>query len=405
MPVFRHAWRNLWRNSRRTMITLAAVMFTTAILIASYSLMQGMIVHAVQNATNLVMGEVQVHAPDYRFRRELHQLIDRPETIMDRIKARGVHAAARTYGYGLAACGSKSSGAMFWGVNPKDEISAFDLCRFLETGKYLDQTPMRGVVLGKKLAKSLKARVGSEIVVVVQAADGSMGNDLYTVTGILKSAGDSIDRDAAIIHRSDFAELFVLPEGAHEIAVNSRGGKTLEETVQLAITAAPGMETASWRVLVPALSDITAIFDAAMVIFGLVFILAGGLGVMNTMLMATFERTREFGILKALGATRLRIVGDVAAEALVLASIAASVGMVIGLTLSWYLTVKGIDTSAFSDGYSLSGIAVDTHWRAKITLKTTLFPVVSMSLISVLASLYPAWLAARLDPVKAINAV
>lgn len=405
MLVFRHAWRNLWRNSRRTLITLLAVMFTTAILIASYSLMQGMIVHAVQNATNLVMGEVQIHAPDYRFRRELHQLIEKPETIVNRIKAQGVHAAARTYGYGLSACGSKSAGAMFWGVNPKDEISAFDLARYLETGKYLDQTPSRGVVLGKKLAKSLNATVGSEIVVVVQAADGSMGNDLYTVTGILKSAGDSIDRDAAIIHRSDFAELFVLPQGAHEIAVNSRGSRTLEAVSSLAALAAPGLETASWRILVPALSDITAIFDAAMVIFGLVFILAGGLGVMNTMLMATFERTREFGILKALGATRMRIVGDVAAEALVLASIAASVGMAVGLLVSWYLTVKGIDTSAFSDGYSLSGIAVDTHWRAKITLKTTLFPVISMSLISVLASLYPAYLAARLDPVKAINAV
>jgi len=197
------------------MITLAAVMFTTAILIASYSLMQGMIVHAVLNATNLVMGEVQVHAPDYRFRREIHQLIEKPDTVISAIKKAGVHAAARTYGYGLAACGSKSSGAMFWGVNPNDEIRAFDLARYLETGKYLHQAPKRGVVLGKKLAKSLKAQVGSEIVVVVQAADGSMGNDLYTVTGILKSAGDSIDRDAAIIHRADFAELFVLPEGAH----------------------------------------------------------------------------------------------------------------------------------------------------------------------------------------------
>ncbi len=405
MILFRHAWRNLWRNPRRTAITLTALMLTTAILIGSGSLMQGMLLHTVQNATNLMTGEVQIHAPDYLFRREIHQVLKNPEKTVAALARDGIPAASRAYGYGLVAHGAKSAGALFWGVNPKEERNAFDLWRYLEAGRFLSDTPQKTLVLGRKLARSLSVSVGSEIVVVVQAADGSMGNDIYKVAGILKSAGDSIDRDCAIIHRSDFADLFVLPKGAHEIAANTRGRLSAESEAVLAARAAPGMEVKTWRQLLPALSDITSLFDAIMMIFGLVFLLAGGLGVMNTMLMATFERTREFGIIKALGATPFRIVKDVAMEALVLAGAASLAGLVIGALLAWYLAVKGIDTSMFSDGYSFSGVAVDTHWRASISLKTILFPVISMSLISILASLYPASLAARLDPVKAINAV
>jgi len=398
-----YGWRNLWRNTRRTCITLAAVCLSTAILMASYGLMDGLMQHAVSNATNLVVGEVQVHAQGYRADHSIYKALNEPDLILQAAKQKNVAAAPRRYGYGLVAVGTKSAGARFWGVEPASERTTFDLAQHLQEGRFLSETTQRGVVLGQKLARSLQAQIGSEIVVVVQAADGSLGNDLYTVTGILKAAGDSIDRNAALIHAADFVELFVSGDRIHEVAFNSRGMVSPEGLTALLSIAAPEEEIKSWRQLMPEVSDMVNLFDAFIWIFGLIFLLAAGMGVMNTMLMATYERIREFGILKALGATPWGIIRDVAAEALMLAALGTILGTILGLAGSYYLQEVGLDLSIFAGTYSVGGVAFDPIWRATISPKMVFIPVVLMLIIGLLASLYPAALAARLDPVKAIH--
>ncbi|MEW5723673.1 MAG: FtsX-like permease family protein [Thermodesulfobacteriota bacterium] len=406
MIVFRYAWRNLWRNRRRTLVTVTAVSLTAAVLIVTYSLMDGIWRHTLSNATNLVLGEVQIHRAKYLVDRSLYKDLSDPEGIMSRLKGQGVPAAARSYGYGLAASGTKSAGALFWGVDPGREKAAFDLARHVAEGAFIPDTPQKGVVLGKKLARSLDARVGSEIVVVVQAADGSLGNDLYTVTGILEAAGEGIDRTAAILHQADFDELFVSGGRVHEIALNTRGTVPLPELAARAAAAAPGNEVKTWRDLAPSLSDILNMLDGAIAVFGLVFFLAGGLGVMNTMLMSTFERIREFGLQKALGAAPWRIVRDVTAEALVLALVSNAAGVVLGLAGAYYFQEVGLDTTAFISGdVSFAGVAFDPVWLADLSLRSVLIPVVVMYVVCFLASLSPAVLAARLDPVKAMTRV
>ena len=403
MNSLQYGWRNLWRNTRRTCITLAAVCLSTAILMASYGLMDGLMQHAVSNATNLVVGEVQVHAQGYRADHSIYKALNEPDLILQAAKQKNVAAAPRRYGYGLVAVGTKSAGARFWGVEPASERTTFDLAQHLQEGRFLSETTQRGVVLGQKLARSLQAQIGSEIVVVVQAADGSLGNDLYTVTGILKAAGDSIDRNAALIHAADFVELFVSGERIHEVALNSRGMVSPEGLTALLSIAAPEEEIKSWRQLMPEVSDMVNLFDAFIWIFGLIFLLAAGMGVMNTMLMATYERIREFGILKALGATPWGIIRDVAAEALMLAALGTVLGTILGLAGSYYLQEVGLDLSIFAGTYSVGGVAFDPIWRATISPKMVFIPVVLMLIIGLLASLYPAALAARLDPVKAIH--
>ncbi len=400
------AWRNLWRNTRRTVITLTAVGLNMAVLIASYALMDGLLFHTVQNAVNLDTGEVQVHAPDYLSDRSMYKDIDEPGRILNQLHEQGVPAAPRSYGYGLAASGTKSAGAMFWGVDPAAEKRVFELAGHVKRGVFLDEEPSKGVVLGRKLARSLNVDVGGEVVVVVQAADGSLGNELYTVTGILKAAGESIDRSAAILHRAEFNALFVAGGRVHEIAVNTGGSLELARLKRLVEQVAPHNEVATWRELLPALSDMVNLFDVSIWIFGSIFFLAAGLGVMNTMLMATFERMHEFGLVKALGASPWRIVRDVAAEALVLSLAATALGALLGLSVSWYLQGVGLDTSRFvAEGYSLAGVAFDPVWRAVISVKGTLLPVVAMWAVCVAAALYPASIAARLDPVEAMTKI
>jgi len=360
----------------------------------------------VENATNLVAGEAQIHTPGYLVDRSMYKSLEDPAAIQAGLKREGLPASARSYGYGLAARKTKSAGALFWGVDPVREKAAFDLAAHLGLGTWLPQTPRKGLILGKKLARSLKASVGSEIVVVVQAADGSLGDDLFTVTGVLKAAGEIMDRSAAIMHQDDFAELFVSGGRIHEIAVNTRGARTLEDIALEAARVAPGTEVKTWRQLMPQLSDLISFFSAAIGLFGVIFFLAGALGVMNTMLMATFERLREFGIQKALGASPWRILRDVSAEAVVLGFVATTAGTAIGVVATYYFQEVGLDTTIFAEGdTSIAGVAFDPVWRAVLSVKTVALPVAIMWVVCLLASIYPAAIAARLDPIKAIHHV
>jgi ABC-type lipoprotein release transport system permease subunit len=406
MNTFRIGWRNIWRNGKRTWITVVAIALNTAILIVSYALMQGMMVDMVDNATRMVVGDAQVHAPGYRLDQSMYKCIKEPEKIVDAARKAGIQAAARSYGFGLISSGSKSAGGIFWGVDPAAEQKSFELSKHMLIGEYLSAEPGKNVVLGQKLAKSLHADVGSEIVAVVQAADGSLGNELFTVCGILKVAGEKIDRGGAIIHRADFEELFVSGGRVHEIALNAWGKLSAEEVAGVASVAAGDDEVKTWKQLMPLLFEMVKMFDVAIFIFGLVFFLAAGLGVMNTMLMATYERIREFGIQKAMGSTPWRIMKDVSIEAFVMAVFSTLIGAAIGVAAGLYFQEYGINLEAMArETITFSGIAFDPLWRATLSGKIVMLPVFVMWIICVVAALYPAGKAARLNPVRAMTHV
>ncbi|HUU01204.1 MAG TPA: FtsX-like permease family protein [Myxococcota bacterium] len=414
MNTLRIGWRSIWRNKRRTAITAAAVALNTAILIVSYGLMDGMIVDTVHSVTNMLTGDAQLHAPGYRADRSFYKSVQNVDQVLLAARQAGIDASPRSYGYGLVSVGHKSAGARFWGIDPRLERKVFGLAGQMSAGEFISErreaagdseTVGRDIVLGRKLAKSLHAVVGSEIVAVVQAGDGSLGNELFTVKGVLKSVGEEVDRAAAIIDKRDFEDLFVSKGRIHEVAFNAHGRLTPEQVVAALKPATAGMELFSWKQLLPALADMVNMFDAAIWIFGMIFFLAAGLGVMNTMLMATYERMREFGMLKAMGATPWRIIRDVSAEALMLALFSTAIGLAIGIGADVYFHAWGIDLSGLGGDVVFSGIAFNPIWRATITTTGVIAPVVVMWLVCLLAALWPASKAARLDPVRAINHV
>ena len=402
--MFQLAWRNLWRNSRRTVITLMAVALSTALLMMTDALMIGFIEHAVKNATNISVGEAQIHDPDYLTEHSMYDTVDNAEQVMATLDEEGIPAAPRSFGFGLLSNGAKSAGAQFWGIDPRRERDAFDLPTHIipGMGSFITEDMRGKIVLGKKLAKTLQAEPGSELVIVVQAADGSLGNELYVVAGVLKTIGDAIDRGAAILHREDFERLFVSGGRIHEIAVNSRGTLTLPELATLLKQMAPAQEIKTWRLLLPILSDFMNTIDVTMWIFMSIFLIAAGLGVMNTMIMATHERIHEFGVIKALGATNARIFRDVAAEAVLLGFLSTLLGVMIGFVGCYFLQTRGIDTSAWAQDTSFGGVAFDPIWRGAIRAASIYVPVTLMWLICFFASVYPAVLMVRLKPVDAI---
>lgn len=405
MSTMRIAWRNLWRNSRRTGITIVAMSLSTAVLIITYALMLGMMVQMEHSVTDVTVGQVQVHHRNYLKERSLYDTVDGWENILETAHRNGIAAAPRAFGFGLLSSGNKSAGVQFWGVDPASEQEIGDMARTMLKGAYLSGRPSMGVVLGRKLARTLHADVGTELVAVVQASDGSLGNELFHVRGILKSVGENLDRSVAIIDREDFASLFVLPHQYHEIALNSHGQLSPDEVVAAIRTSAGSNEVKTWRQILPGVSDMLNTSSGATMIFLLIFFLAAGLGVLNTLLMATYERIPEFGLLKAIGTSPWRILRDVSAEALLLGIVSSVVGGIIGTIVSLYFQYYPIDLSAFGEGFNTSGVVISAQWGALLTTRGIVWPIVIMWLVSVLASLYPAVKAARLDPVRALTHV
>ena len=403
MKLVKMSWRNLWRNSTRTNVTITAVALCIAILIIFQSLIIGLIGKAVYNTTNLVVGEVQIHAAGYLDDRSIYKSLKNVEEIRAVAKENNIGMVERSYGFGLISSGTKSAGTQFWGIDPESELKYFDFANHIDEGNFLTKTSLKKVVLGNKLARSLAAELGTELVIFVQGADGSLGNELFYVTGILGNVADNIDRGAAIILRDDFDILFSTNNLIHEIALNSKGKLEAEEIQKLMSAKAAGVAVETWKELMPTIAIMTEKMSVFMLtMFSLIFTIAASLGVMNTLVMSTYDRMKEFGIIRAIGATPWLIIRHVSLEAIMLTFLASIIGTVIGLSIAIYLQVYGIDISG-KGNLAIGGIVFDPIWRASVSLKSVFLPVVLMMLTSIVASIYPASIAARIKPVEAIH--
>ena len=403
MKIIKVSWRNLWRNPIRTNVTISAVAICIAILIIFQSMIVGLIEKAKFNTTNLIIGEVQIHAEDYFDDRSIYKSLQNIEEIHSVAKENNIGLVERSYGFGLISSGTKSAGTQFWGINPESELQHFDFANHIDKGNFLTNTSLKKIVLGKKLASSIAADIGTELVVFVQGADGSLGNELFYVSGIIKNMADNIDRGAAMILREDFNILFSTNNLIHEIALNSKGRLESEEIQKLVSAKTTGVDVETWQQLMPTIAMMTEKMIVFMrTLFSLIFGIAASLGVMNTMIMSTYDRMREFGIIRAIGTTPWRILKQVSLEAILMTIFASIIGVIVGLSVALYFQKYGFDVSG-SGNMSFGGVVMDPIWRANVSVGIVFLPVALMILVSTVASIYPASIAARIKPVEAIH--
>ena len=403
MKITKLSWRNLWRNPTRTNVTILSVSLCIAVLIIFQSMIVGLIEKTKFTTTNLIIGEAQVHAEGYLDDRSIYKSLQNTEEIHLVAKENNIGLVERSYGFGLISSGTKSAGTQFWGINPESEPHHFDFANHIDKGNFLTNTSLKKIVLGKKLASSIAADIGTELVVFVQGADGSLGNELFYVSGILKNMADNIDRGAAMILREDFNILFSTNNLIHEIALNSKGRLESEEIQKLVSAKTTGVDVETWQQLMPTIAMMTEKMIVFMrTLFSLIFGIAASLGVMNTMIMSTYDRMREFGIIRAIGTTPWRILKQVSLEAILMTIFASIIGVVIGLSVALYFQKYGFDVSG-GGNMSFGGVVMDPIWKASVSVGIVLLPVVLLMLVSVVASIYPASIAARIKPVEAIH--
>lgn len=397
------ASRNVTRNWRRTLVTTLAMGFAGFIMILFASLTEGLLYTSERNAVAMNLGDIQIHVKGYRDDPDLYKRIDNASDLVKKLQQAGFYATQRVYGFGLAAAGSASAGVQLRGIDLKNEATVTQIHKHMMQGNWLSDNDPKGVVIGKKLAKTLNVKPGDEVVIIGQATDGSMANDLYNVRGILKSIGEEVDRAGFFMVERAFRELMVLPQGAHEIAVmRADRSRDLESATKQVAALAQGYETLNWRKLRPVIARILDLADAQTIVMVLITYVAVAMIVLNAMLMSVFERIRELGIMKAIGVTPWQLLLLVYVETMVQVTVASIIALLSGWSVARYFQNNGIDLSAIAGSTSFGGVAIDPIWYAYVTKESVIIPIVFLFIIAAAAVIYPAIKAAVIRPVKAI---
>ena len=411
------AWRNLWRNRRRTVLTASALSFGFVAAVLMIAFMDGMLEELVSNGTRVVTGQVQIHDGEYRPERGIHDTmggregVDVAGLVAAVESVEGVAGVApRVYGGGLVSTGDETAGILLLGVDAGREgaVSRFEAA--LKEGRM----PGPGeIVIGSELAGTIRAAPGDEVVLVAPAADGSTGNDLFTVSGVFRLGVGGFDETYALVDLGALQQLMALDAGRiHEIAVSiARTGdaNAVAERVEAAVAGASvGLDPSRpllvepWSVFLAQLYFITSFMAVANSIFAFMIFGMAIFGVANTMLLATFERRREFAVARALGTSSSAIVRTVVYEGLFLGLVSLAAGAALALPVVFYFHEFPLDLSRFVDTYSFAGSAVRPMLTAEYSWDGPLASAVALVATGVAAALYPAWRATLVPPADAL---
>ena len=406
-PVFfLIAMRNLWRNPRRTAIMVAGATLGIVGYIFVLAFFDGFFETTIDNSTRYVTGHLQAERPG--FRRELAPelaLVDAEGLLAELRSAPGVKAAApRVQTQALASTAAKSEGIMLVGIDPAAEQEVTFIHRTVVEGRALASGADREVTIGRKLAEKLRVRLGEKIVVMAQAADGELGTAAYRVSGIFATESASFDGAFAFVTLPAAQSLLAL--GSKVSTINVRlddRSRTAAAVRDLRMRfGSRGVAFAPWQELLPQLDEMVKFNRVVTNILLAVLLLVVATAVMNTVFMAVNERTREFGVMMALGTRPAAILRMVVYETVLLLLLATLAGYGAGIAAVAYLGRVGLDLSGFFEGYaSVPGLTGIVYLR--LMAASIVPPGVALVLGGAMVSLYPAGRAARLDPSIAIR--
>ena len=268
-------------------------------------------------------------------------------------------------------------------------------------GSTLGEIPSHEAVIGKDLAKIVSATVGSEIVIVSQGADGSIANDLYKIVGIAESGDDITDRVACYLHIEDAQELLVLEERVHEIVVivlNINQVDKITSAIETHLNDST-LDVAPWQVVAKSFYRAMRTDQQGDAISRLVIMLIVAIGVLNTVLMSVLERTREYGVLKAVGTKPVQIFWLVICEVVIIALGSICVGTLLGILVNYLLSIYGI---TYPEEITYGGMKLKTLY-AEVNVRCLVIPAITVMLSAAIVSLFPAIKAARILPAKAMR--
>jgi putative ABC transport system permease protein len=408
MVLFKIAWRSIWRSKMRSAVVIFAIASGLLGGLFSSAWMNGMAQQRVKNTFAYEIGHIQLHNPSYAENNDVNKTIKNTAdklSILDTIK--GVSGVTeRILVTGMSATANKNMGVSIIGVDPVQEKQVFEIYKKIDSasGDFFETKKKNSIVISRALADELKARLKSKIVLTFQDYNGEITGAAFKVVGIFKTDNNPWDKMHVFVKNDDLRRLLALPEDeSHEIVL------LLDDFEQAAVLAGnlqnriTDVKIEDWAEVSPYLSLMSGYMDMMMGLFMLIILGALGFGIVNTMLMVVLERTRELGMLMAIGMNKRRVFIMIMLETICLALVGALFGEVLSVLIINYFNKTGIDLSSVAEGMESVGYAVVTYPMLEPYryLQITVLVIIT----SVLASIYPAFKALKLHPAEAIRTI
>jgi len=401
--VLRLAWRNLWRSYRRTLIMLSAIIVGVWAMIFMTALTRGMVDDMVRDGIRALPGHVQIHNRSFRDDPTVNNLLSAPDAALTaELEADDIVAwTARVRIPAVITSERGSRGVTLVGIDPATEAELSFVADDIAEGRFLENTEDTGIVLGRRLVERLETEAGKRVVIMTQDPANEIVDRGFRVVGVYESGIASTEEAYAFAGRGTLQAMLGIGEQVSEIAVLGTDYRDVEGIHErIAMTVGEQNEVLPWTELDTYLGTMLGTMDGFVLVWIVVIFMALSFGLVNTLVMAVFERVREIGLMLALGMKPATILGQIVTEALMLLSI----GLVIGNFLAW-ATIQplkgGIDLSSVGEGMEMMGVG--TVLTPSLQASDMILATVVVLVLGFFASLSPAWRASRYHPVEAIT--
>ena len=399
------AWRNLWRNHRRTLVMISAITVGVWAMIFMTALLRGMVNQMVIDGLQALPGHVQVHHPDYLDDPSINNLLVETDP---QIKARFDEAnidqwAARIKVAAVITSERDTRGVTLLGIDPEMELDITFLAADITEGRNLEGPDDPGVVLGRALAENLETELGKRIVIMTQDPNNDIADRGFRIVGLFDAKLESFEKTLVFAGKTTLQKLLNTPDRVNEIAVVGDDYRNVQPLVDIVRGLVhPDEDVKAWDEIDTYLGSMMSMMDGFVLIWMIVVFVALSFGLVNTLVMAVFERIREIGLMLALGMRPFAILLQVIIESILLLII----GLALGNALAWATVVPlkgGIDISVVGDGLEMFGAASVLY--PQLLIKDIVLANIVVLVLGFLASLSPAWRASRYQPIEAITKV
>lgn len=405
---FKMAWRNIWRNPRRTVLTMLAIGFGAALLVFSIGIQLGQYDMMISSSTRVFHGLLQVQKKGYLDEPKMRTSIPDITGLTEKLKQEtGIEAiASRASGFALVSSADRTYGTLIIGVEPADEKQVSTIPGLIKEGRYLSASDAGEAVIGRSLAQNMKLAIGGEITLLGNGRDGSIAATVLTVVGIFESGSRDLDRTMLEMPLGVFQEVFSMDGHGHTIVLYQEDTDQvhlLQNSIQALLGVEEQLVALRWDQLQPGLKEMIELDYASGWLMYIVLVAIITFSIMNTFLMSVLERTREFGIMLALGYRPFNIGKVVMLEAFLLALIALVAGTLAGAGVNTYFYYHGLTfpgMEEFASYYNLPPTITPQMSFASVTLGPAVLLAATM-----LAAFFPALRIRRLRPAEAIRTV
>ncbi|HPQ43406.1 MAG TPA: ABC transporter permease [Syntrophales bacterium] len=402
------AWRNLWRNPRRSILTIAAIAFASLLLVFMLSWQFGSYETMIDSSVRIHTGHLQVQAEGYQDKKSMRLVVSDPAAVGN-VLDKNPEVAAYTYranAFSLVSSKERTYGVIVVGIDPDREAKVSTLKKLIRQGSYLSENETDQALVGELLARNLQIGVGDELVVLGQGRDGSIAATVVTVRGIYRSGMDEFDRSSIQIPLAYFQDVYNMRGAVHEVVVLGKSLKYVPEIKKTVAADIKGIKNKEalvdldWMELMPGLIEAIKMDLYSGFIFYIILIIVVAFSILNTFLMTIFERTKEFGVLMAIGTTPGRLCKLLMIESTIMTIAGIIAGIILGSLVTWYFQVHGIFISGTSELMRQFGLPERIYPQLSL-LSASIGPA-AVLVITFLTALYPALKVWRFRPVEAM---